>query len=88
MVKPAAKKHRSGPSDPVRFAKAMGDIGTGQIQDVAQNRPAPTPDEIRRVMSALGKIGGPKGGKARAKKLSKKRRSEIARKAALARWIE
>ena len=35
---------------------------------------------------ALGRLGGAKGGPARAKKLSKKRRSEIAKKAALARW--
>ncbi len=35
---------------------------------------------------ALGKLGGSKGGKIRAQKLSAKRRSEIARKAALARW--
>ena len=35
---------------------------------------------------ALGRLGGLKGGKARAKKLSKKRRKEIAKKAAEARW--
>ncbi len=35
---------------------------------------------------ALGKLGGAKGGKARAAKLTPKRRSEIARKAAAARW--
>ena len=35
---------------------------------------------------ALGRLGGLKGGKARAKKLSAKRRKEIARKAAKARW--
>lgn len=35
---------------------------------------------------ALGRKGGLKGGKARAKKLSAERRSEIARKAAAARW--
>ena len=35
---------------------------------------------------ALGRLGGLKGGKARAKKLSKKRRVEIARNAAKARW--
>ena len=46
----------------------------------------PTPEEIRRVMSALGRIGGPKGGKARAKKLSAKRRRDIAKRAASARW--
>ncbi len=35
---------------------------------------------------ALGRLGGKKGGLARAKKLSKKRRSEIAKLAAQARW--
>lgn len=35
---------------------------------------------------ALGRLGGLKGGKARADALSAKKRSEIARKAAQARW--
>ncbi|OHA20239.1 MAG: hypothetical protein A2849_02880 [Candidatus Taylorbacteria bacterium RIFCSPHIGHO2_01_FULL_51_15] len=35
---------------------------------------------------ALGRLGGLKGGPARAKKLSKKRLSEIARQAVNARW--
>lgn len=35
---------------------------------------------------ALGRLGGLKGGPARKKKLSKERRSEIAKKAAQARW--
>jgi hypothetical protein len=35
---------------------------------------------------ALGRLGGLKGGKARAAKLSAKRRGEIARTAAQARW--
>lgn len=35
---------------------------------------------------ALGRLGGQKGGPARAKKLSAKRRSEIAKKAARTRW--
>ncbi len=52
----------------------------------------PTPEQIRAVMSAMGKRGGlkggPKGGKARAEKLTKKRRSEIAKAAALARWSD
>ena len=34
----------------------------------------------------LGRLGGLKGGPARAKALSKKQRSDIARKAAKARW--
>ena len=35
---------------------------------------------------ALGRLGGLKGGKARAEKLTPEQRSEIAKKAATARW--
>ena len=35
---------------------------------------------------ALGRLGGKKGGKARAEKLTPEQRSEIARRAAQARW--
>ena len=37
---------------------------------------------------ALGKLGGSKGGKIRAARLTPERRSEIARKAVLARWAK
>jgi hypothetical protein len=37
---------------------------------------------------ALGKLGGSKGGKIRAARLTAERRSEIARKAVLARWAK
>jgi len=37
---------------------------------------------------ALGRLGGLKGGKARAKKLSPEKRQAIARKAAKARWAK
>ncbi len=76
MAKPLKR-----PKDPIQLAKLVGDIATGQVEDKT-----PTPDEISRVMSALGKIGGPKGGKARAESLSSKQRSRIARNAALSRW--
>ena len=39
-----------------------------------------------RAAVALGRLGGKKGGPARAEKLSPERRSEIARKAAISRW--
>jgi hypothetical protein len=45
-----------------------------------------TPDGKNPAAVALGRLGGLKGGKARAAKLSKKERSEIAKKAAQARW--
>jgi len=45
------------------------------------------PDEGKNPAAvALGRLGGKKGGKARAKSLSPERRSEIAKKAAAARW--
>jgi hypothetical protein len=37
---------------------------------------------------ALGKLGGRKGGKARAEKLTPEQRSAIAKKAAQARWAK
>lgn len=49
----------------------------------------PTPEEPSTKNPAaveLGRLGGLKGGKARAESLSKKRRKEIAQKAANARW--
>lgn len=66
------------------LAKLVGDIATGQVEDKAPEQP--TTDELRRVMSMLGKIGGPKGGRARADSLSRKRRVEIAKTAARKRW--
>lgn len=71
------------PADPIKLAKLVGDIATGQQTEPL---PAPSAEDIRRVMSALGKIGGPKGGKARAKALTPEKRARIARKAAKARW--
>jgi hypothetical protein len=44
------------------------------------------PQEKNPAAVALGKLGGLKGGPARARKLSGKRRKEIARKAANSRW--
>lgn len=47
----------------------------------------PLSDQVRHLIAvALGRQGGLKGGKARAKKLSSKKRKEIAKKAAEARW--
>ena len=45
------------------------------------NPPQKNPADV-----ALGRLGGLKGGKARAKKLTQEQRKEIARKAARARW--
>ena len=44
------------------------------------------PLDVSAAAAALGRRGGLKGGPARAAKLSAKKRSEIAKKAAAARW--
>jgi hypothetical protein len=54
---------------------------TGQTET-----PAEQPKEKNFDPVALGRLGGLKGGKARAKKLTPERRREIARIAASARW--
>lgn len=48
----------------------------------------PSKEEISRIMSAMGRRGGQKGGPARAKKLTPERRKEIARNAIKARWAK
>ncbi len=48
--------------------------------------PEPTPEERHTMAVTLGRAGGKKGGKARAAKLTPEQRSEIAKKAAQARW--
>ena len=51
------------------------------IYQPAEDTPQKNPAAV-----ALGRLGGLKGGKARAAKLSAKKRREIAKKAAEARW--
>jgi len=48
--------------------------------------PALSPDGKNPAAVALGRLGGKKGGKARAEKLTAEQRREIAKKAAMARW--
>lgn len=69
------------PRDANQLAKSIVDIATGEAP------PQPDPDEGKNPAAvALGRLGGLKGGKARAKKLSAEKRAAIARKAAAARW--
>lgn len=72
-----AKKQKL-PTDTNKRAKSIVDIATGDQPTIS--------DEIRLAAAALGRKGGLKGGPARAKALTSKRRSEIAKKAAKARW--
>jgi hypothetical protein len=65
------------------IAKSILDQVTGDRDTV----PQPDPDAGKNPAAvALGRLGGLKGGKARAKSLSKSKRAAIAKKAAQARW--
>jgi len=66
------------PRDPNQLAKSIVDLATGERHESV------AVFNIHAV--ELGRLGGLKGGKARAKKLSKTQRVKIAKKAAKARW--
>ena len=68
------------PADLNKKAKSIVDIATGE------NEGNETVSGKNAAAVALGRLGGLKGGKARAEKLSAKKRSEIAKKAAASRW--
>jgi hypothetical protein len=70
--------------DPNELASSIVQAVTGEPPVAPTEQP---PDEGKNPHAvALGRMGGRKGGKARAAKLSAKKRSEIAKKAAQARW--
>jgi hypothetical protein len=66
----------------------LEDINSLAARIVAQATGQPkTADGKNPAAVALGKLGASKGGKARAEKLSARRRKEIARAAAIVRWM-
>jgi hypothetical protein len=68
------------PTDVNARAKAIVDLATS-------DEPMADPDEGKNARAvAAGREGGKKGGRARAEKLTPQQRSEIAKKAAAARW--
>jgi hypothetical protein len=67
------------PRDPNQLGKLMVDIASGEVKDtISAKKKAPA---LRR-----GHVGGVKGGKARAEKLTSEQRATIAKQAASARW--
>jgi len=76
MPKRSSKKQTDKPNK--ENAKRIADAG-------ASAEPAPA-DGKNPAAVALGRLGGKKGGQARAKKLTAEQRREIAKKAAEARW--
>lgn len=68
------KRSSKPPTDPARAAYEA-------VQKLTDPQREKNPAAV-----ALGRLGGQKGGKARAESLSAKRRAEIAKKAAKKRW--
>ncbi|MGH8071785.1 MAG: histone H1 [Candidatus Entotheonellia bacterium] len=72
---------RKRPRDINQLAKFIVDVSTGDAE-----LPECQPDNKNPAAVELGKLGGKKGGKARAAKLTEEQRKDIARRAAQARW--
>jgi hypothetical protein len=83
---PAQTGHNAGM--PKRSSKKkLADPETEQPASNQAGTPAePAPAGKNPAAVALGRLGGKKGGLARAAKLTKEQRREIAKKAARARW--
>jgi len=71
------------PRDINQFAASIVNEAT---QDAPVETPEPEQREKNPAAVALGRLGGLKGGKARAAKLTPEERSEIAKRAAEKRW--
>ena len=72
------------PRDLNQLASIIAEIATEEVETEI------TPEVIEKNphAAALGRLGGLKGGRARAMRLSAEQRSEIARNAANARWAK
>jgi hypothetical protein len=73
------------PKDPNKLAYEIARLSTEEAEEKEQPKER---SPISEYLSQIGKRGGLKGGPARAKKLSAKKRKEIARKAANTRWAK
>lgn len=76
-----SSKSKKRPRDTNLLAKSIVDAATDEDADEQPEDDGKNPAAV-----ALGRLGGKKGGKARAAKLSPERRREIAKKAAEKRW--
>lgn len=72
------------------FRVVQQSIGQAELAAEAtkESPPAKTTTEKNPAAVALGRLGGLKGGKARARALSAKSRAEIAKRAAVTRWAK
>jgi hypothetical protein len=78
---PTGPKGEKRPADVIGNAVRVMRIATGEETD-----PLPADDGKNRAAQELGRLGGKKGGSARAAALTAESRSAIAKKAAEKRW--
>lgn len=78
-----ADTHRKRPRDANQLGKLIIGIATGEVEDRS-----PTPEEQGKDPAAVkrGRLGGIKGGKARAAKMTAAQRKAAALKAIKTRW--
>ena len=80
---------KNRPRDPNELAFRIMLESTGQAAKTEPGTPEKAPDPAKNPHAvALGRLGGLKGGRARAAKLGARDRSKIAAKAAKARWAK
>ena len=73
---------------PKRKSKDVNQMAKNVVDRIIELTEGSEKPEKNPAAVALGKLGGLKGGPARARSLSAKKRAEIARKAAKARWVK
>lgn len=77
---------------PKKTRRDVAEIARENLEKIIGERlngeplPQQAPDTRNQAAVALSKLGASKGGKARAEKLSAKKRKEIAKRAAAKRW--
>ncbi len=77
------KRTSKRPRDLNQLAKSIVDEAIGEARPKEEEK---IKHEKNPAAVALGRLGGLKGGKARARNLTKTQRSDIAKKAATERW--
>lgn len=79
-------RSKKRPRDPNQLAYQIMLESTGQAEPFNPEQPKPADPTKNPHAVALGRLGGLKGGVARAAALGPRKRSQIAAKAAKARW--
>jgi hypothetical protein len=74
------------PKDPNQLAYEIAHLSTEESEEKPKDPREAGQQAISEYLALIGKKGGLKGGPARAKKLSAKKRKEIAERAAKTRW--